>query len=217
VNVKYTLILFALLFSTPCHSQATTTGKAETSGPCSPAVSGNNNQFTINCPGISKEQGQKMLDILNKILKDQLDPQKVMIKLDEIENGIRQLAAREWAELTGAQIQDLCSALDTPAKEKVQIVVANEDENRLLLANQLRESFRCAKSDADVTTMVAFRAPNSPIPSGIEIDVKEETALANTVKAALIRIFGRDAVKGNLNNSMQPDVIHIYVSYRPRQ
>lgn len=93
--MKYTLILFALLFSTPCHCQTTTTGKAETSGPCSPAVSGNNNQFTINCPGISKEQGQKMLDILNKILKDQLDPQKVMIKLDEIENGIRQLAARE--------------------------------------------------------------------------------------------------------------------------
>jgi hypothetical protein len=217
VNVKYSLILFALLFSTLCRGQTTTTGKAETNGPCSPAVTGNKNQFTINCPGISKEQGQKMLDILNKILKDQLDPQKVMMKLDEIQNGIRQLTAREWAELTRAEIQDLCSALDTPAKEKVQIVVANEDENRLLLANQLRESFRCAKWDADVTTMMVFRAPNSPIPSGIEVDVKEETPSADTVLAALIRIFGQDAIKGNLNKGMQADVIYIYVSYRPKQ
>jgi hypothetical protein len=217
VNVKYTLILFALLFSTLCRAQTTTTGKAETSGPCSPAVTGNSNQFRIDCPGISKEQGQMMLDILNKILKDQLDPQKVMMKLDEIQNGIRQLTAREWAELTGAQIQDLCSALDTPAKEKVQIVVPNQDENRLLLAKQLRESFRCAKWDADVTTMMSLSAPNSPIPSGIEIDVKEETPPADTVITSLIRIFGRDAVKGIRNQGTQADVIYINVFYRPKQ
>jgi hypothetical protein len=64
-------------------SQTTTTGNAETAGACSPAVTGNKNTFTINC-GIDKKQGQKMLEILNKILANQLDPDAVMAKLDEI-------------------------------------------------------------------------------------------------------------------------------------
>ncbi len=57
---------------------------ATTSGPCSPIAPNNSGSITINCPGMSKEQGQKLIDILNKILKDQLDPNVVMKKLDEI-------------------------------------------------------------------------------------------------------------------------------------
>jgi hypothetical protein len=81
--VRYTLALL-VLFAIPCWSQTPTTGNANTTGHCSPAVTGNSNQFTINCQGIGKEQGQKMLDILNKILTNQLDPKAVMAKLDEI-------------------------------------------------------------------------------------------------------------------------------------
>ncbi len=84
--MKYGLILFVLL-AAPCWGQATTTGTADTKGPCSPAVTGSKNTFTINC-GIDKKQGQKMLDILNKILANQLDPQAVMTKLDEILNAV---------------------------------------------------------------------------------------------------------------------------------
>jgi hypothetical protein len=80
--VKCGLVLL-LLIPLPCRSQTTTTGTAETKGPCSPAVTGSKNTFTINC-GIDKKQGQKMLEILNKILANQLDPQAVMSKLDEI-------------------------------------------------------------------------------------------------------------------------------------
>jgi hypothetical protein len=84
--VRYTLIL--VLFTTSCWSQsAPATGKAETSGFCSPAVTGNNNTFTINC-GISKEQGQKIIAILNKILADKLDTDVVMAKLDEILHAV---------------------------------------------------------------------------------------------------------------------------------
>jgi hypothetical protein len=81
--VKYALVLVMLL-AMPCWSQTTSTGKANTTGPCSPAVTGNNNQFSITCQGIGKEQGQQMLDILNRILANQLDPKAVMAKLDEI-------------------------------------------------------------------------------------------------------------------------------------
>jgi len=83
--VNYGLIL--LLFAMPCWCQTTTTGKAETTGACSPAVTGSKNTFTIKC-GVDKKQGQKMLDILNKILANQLDPDAVMAKLDEILNVV---------------------------------------------------------------------------------------------------------------------------------
>src|SRR5258708_16779170 len=76
-------LILSLLIAIPCWSETTTTGKAETIGTCSPAVTGSQNTFTINC-GIDKKQGQKMLDILNKILANQLDPDAVMAKLDEI-------------------------------------------------------------------------------------------------------------------------------------
>jgi hypothetical protein len=80
--VRYALIL-SLLLAAPCWSQTTATGRAETAGACSPAVTGNKNTFIINC-GIDKKQGQKMLQILNKILANQLNPDAVMTKLDEI-------------------------------------------------------------------------------------------------------------------------------------
>jgi len=78
--MRFILALF--LCAVPLDAQMS--GAADTSGKCSPAVTGNNNQFTINCPGMSKEQGQNMLDILNTILAKELDPKKVMTKLDEI-------------------------------------------------------------------------------------------------------------------------------------
>jgi len=87
--VKYALLLI-ILIAIPCWSQ-TTTGKAETTGPCSPAVTGGHNQFRIICQGISKEQGAELLRILNKISRDRLDTKSVMDKLDEIEKEVRGL------------------------------------------------------------------------------------------------------------------------------
>lgn len=80
-NIAPVFILLAL----PSFCQQT--GPATTKGSCSPAASGNNNTFNITC-GIGKAQGQKMIDILNKILADQLDPAEVMKKLDEILHAV---------------------------------------------------------------------------------------------------------------------------------
>ena len=75
------LIIFLLLFAIPLPAQ---TGNANTNGPCSPAVTGNNNQFTIRCDGVSKAEGDKILAVMNKILANQLDTVTVLKKLDEI-------------------------------------------------------------------------------------------------------------------------------------
>lgn len=70
-----------LLICVPCWSQ-TTTGKAETTGPCSPAVTGSNNQFKITCQGISDRLGAQLVDLLNKVAKNQGDTDAMMAKLD---------------------------------------------------------------------------------------------------------------------------------------
>jgi hypothetical protein len=88
------IILLSCLFTIPCFSQ-TNTGDAKSSGTCSPAVSGSNNRFFIECKGISEEQMQQFSDILNKITKDQLDPKIVMTKLDDLVRGVTVLREQE--------------------------------------------------------------------------------------------------------------------------
>ena len=84
--------LFALIF--PLSAVAVgQSGAANTTGPCSPANTGNNNTFNISC-GIGQAQGQKMLDILNKVLANRLDPESVMAKLDEILHAVNPNATR---------------------------------------------------------------------------------------------------------------------------
>lgn len=89
--MKYGLIL-SLLFAMPCLGQTKATGEAKTTGPCSPAVTGSSNQFTINCQGISAKQGEEFLKILNKIAKNELDPDTVMAKLDEIAKAVQKIS-----------------------------------------------------------------------------------------------------------------------------
>jgi len=77
--------LFAfLLFSSVAVAQQSAT----TSAPCSPIAPDNSGSITINCPGISKEEGRKMIAILNRILANQINPDLVMVKLDEIQHGV---------------------------------------------------------------------------------------------------------------------------------
>lgn len=78
--MKYFILLF---FSSFAVAQSSTT-----SGPCSPIAAQNTGSITINCPGISGEDGRKMLAILNRILSNQINPDLVMVKLDEIQHGV---------------------------------------------------------------------------------------------------------------------------------
>jgi hypothetical protein len=101
--MKLWLLGFLLAFTvSPCRSQ-NTTGNAKTTGACSPAISGNNNQVSINCQGISKEQAEKMTSILNKILANQIDPAIVIAKLDEILKSINPNARTTTYNCSGNQ------------------------------------------------------------------------------------------------------------------
>ncbi len=87
--MKLAFLSVLVMIAFPCRAQ-TTTGRSETTGACSPAVSGNNNQVSINCQDVSKDQAARITSILNRILAKQIDPDAVMIKLDELEKLIQQ-------------------------------------------------------------------------------------------------------------------------------
>ena len=87
--MKYLILLF---FPSLAVAQSATT-----SGPCSPIATQNTGSITIKCPGVSGEEGRKMLAILNKILANQINPDLVMVKLDEIQHGVSSIES-ELAE-----------------------------------------------------------------------------------------------------------------------
>ena len=96
---------FLSLFAIPSFSQINT-GAAETKGACSPANTGNNNTFNITC-GIGKQQGDALLKIMNRILDNQLDPDAVMKKLDEIGKDVKTIrrGLYEGYDFNGAKRQ----------------------------------------------------------------------------------------------------------------
>jgi len=88
------LIFFCLAvgFSPLGQAQGSGVGATTATGTCNVANTGSQNTVTISC-GVGKEQGQKILAILNKILSKQLDPDVVMEKLDEIGSDVKKLRA----------------------------------------------------------------------------------------------------------------------------
>jgi hypothetical protein len=92
-------VCFLLSFPAIAQSQSTK-GPATTKGACSPANTGNDNTFVINC-GIDKGQGAELIAIMNKILTNQLNSADVMAKLDEILRNVhppRRLSAPRKSE-----------------------------------------------------------------------------------------------------------------------
>jgi hypothetical protein len=81
-----------------CFSSFAVAQSAATSGPCSPIAAQNSGSITINCPGISVEEGRKMLAILNRILVNQINPDLVMVKLDEIQHGVSSIESELGAK-----------------------------------------------------------------------------------------------------------------------
>ena len=85
-----TKLIGPLCVAIPClvwAQQAPSSGAATTSGTCSLANTGKIGTVNYTC-GIGARQGAEILKILNKILANQLDPEAVMMKLDEILHAV---------------------------------------------------------------------------------------------------------------------------------
>jgi hypothetical protein len=119
--MRYATILL-LLLAVPGWSQSSTTTKNDTSGPCSPVTTGSNNNYKMEC-NIGTEQGAKMLLILNKILKNQLDPTEVMAKLDEIGKDVKKLSREIYSgyDFNGAKREQRPGYMGVTVGEEVTV------------------------------------------------------------------------------------------------
>lgn len=211
--MKYSLIL--LLIATLGWTQTTTTGKAETSGRCSPAVTGNNNQFRINCTGMDKEQGRKMLALMNNILAKQLDPAAVMAKLDEIEKGVQGLASRvpKPRVISPAQRDEMSKVLlATPERHKPLLLI-NGGEETQAFALQLASIFLASN-----WPLFGGGAMSSNfVPTGREVKLLVYPGNTSAIEDAKVvreafRQAGIDApIEEDPTMKAQPDNVHILI------
>jgi hypothetical protein len=135
-------LVIMLFFSSLALAQQSAT----TSAPCSPIAPDNTGTITINCPGMSKEQGQKMLAILNKILANQLDPDVVIGKLDEIEKELQGVAKSipRSRVMSEPHLQVFTSALNETIGG-IRVIIAGSSDDVYPLAKQLCEAAKQAK------------------------------------------------------------------------
>jgi hypothetical protein len=123
--VKCGLVLL-MLSAFPCWSQTTTTGKAETKGPCSPAVTGSGNTISIKTCGMSAQEMTEFQQALRNILSnEQLDTAAILKKLDGC------LQTMSDRHLTGPQKQSILAAIGTSPGHKIIIATTSADEAKI--------------------------------------------------------------------------------------
>lgn len=139
--MRISLVLFFCLFVAPCWSQShsVAVAKAQTAGCGSPIVTGNGNKFTITCQGIPDALRSQIVDLLNKIAKDQANADEMMNKLNSCVEGVQQVREQQqpW-RLTDDQKMKLKAALNG-TKAEAAIYALSADNNSTLLAGDLLE------------------------------------------------------------------------------
>ena len=83
--MRQTALLLALLAWNAAMSQSRGGGNTTTSGPCSPVIAGNSNKVTVQCGGLSQEKADQLVDLMNSLLKRNMDLTKVYAGLDKIQ------------------------------------------------------------------------------------------------------------------------------------
>jgi hypothetical protein len=137
--MKISLAWLLCLFVAPCwgQSHSASLAKAQTSGCGSPVVTGSGNKFTITCQGIPNALRSQIVDLLNKIAKDQANADEMMNKLNSCIEGVQQVREQQqpW-RLTDDQKRKLKEMLNG-TKADVAIYAFMSDNNSTLLAEDL--------------------------------------------------------------------------------
>lgn len=185
--------LLLLVMTTSVFSQTAHTGTAETAGPCSPAVTGTNNQFTITCSGVSDKLGAQLVELMNRVATNQLDAQAVMSKLDGCLAQLKVVKEQQepW-HLTALQKAQLQSTLETTllfpsTQAKITISVLPSDHNANLFGIDLMEVLKQAKWITDNNGMTSdFTINPQVIGFGVVVthrDFPEAAVLINALRS----------------------------------
>jgi hypothetical protein len=190
--MNWHLPVLLLLLSGSCGAQ--TSGNATSSGPCSPAVSGSNNSFSIECNGITKQQYQQFLAILNKIARNDIPADKVMEKLDEIQHDVETIKKNTAGRrLTPEQINSLSAALSPLKGHSIEILSQISDADGSVYAQDFVQAFKQAGigNGGEGSGIAQYSFPLK----GVLVSINKHDGEANTIPAdALVLSQGLKAI-----------------------
>ena len=217
--------MFLLLVCSVSGQQVT--GKAKTTGTCSPANTGNNNTFNITCQGIPDKLGAQLIDLLNRFAKNQSDAEAMMAKLDGCLTGVREVRERQAGRrLSDQQKALLLSALRPFKGAKVTVSAADGDPEAYGYASDFVAVFRAAEFElvvfaagAETTGINGLRTLGGAPDTGVVLQPKDETAW----KTPLFQSLDRALSKGRIQHSAQyigklqikPTDLEMYVGLKP--
>jgi hypothetical protein len=169
--MKSALILLLLVTARSAQAQ-TITVKQDTPGPCSVSVSGNHNRV-FTCQGFDEKKASQILAIVNRIAANQLDPDVVMRKLDEIQKSLGDIQeANSPCRLMPEQRQKILAFLENQAKGVLVISANITASDSRAYADQIAEVFRTAGWSVRVDNAI-ITGPNI---QGLWITVKDGRA-----------------------------------------
>jgi hypothetical protein len=183
------------------------------------ALAGN---VEVNCSSLTPAQ-KKLIEsipgLLHKIIADQLDPQVVMTKLDEIianqkleSAAIEKIQQQGWRRLTDQEIDVAVAYLAPFPGTKVRIEIPNSPTtDREELAKQLALIFGRARWDL-VGTDMTIELYTGNFPHGVRLHVGRASEAAKALGNMLFSLFGRDNVPdGFLDPKFKEDWIEINI------
>lgn len=201
------LILLSVLLAVCAYGQMPS-GSATTSGPCSPAVPGSNNRFVINCPGMSGEQFNRLLEILNRIARDRLDPKVVMAALEDIKKGIDQIREKQSPRELDLRQKETLKEMLRGHPQKVMVEVLANDKEAAEFGDKLSKAL--GESGWDAGFVFAVLTPFS----GLTIIVRDAQFPEAALLQQALRAVGIEA-GGSLDPSMGPGQIILRVGSKP--
>lgn len=163
-----------------CGAQSNSSSLA-TKGACSPVATGNNNTFNITCQGISGKLGSQLVDLLNRLAKNQFDAEAVIEKLDGCLQGVRELREQQASRhLTDQQRAALLAALSPFKGARVTITATEGDPEAYGYAQDFVSLFRKADftlivfvAGAQITGVNPMHLMGGPPPTGLVLLPKD--------------------------------------------
>jgi hypothetical protein len=201
-------------------------GTAETKGACSPANTGNNNTFNITCEGIPDRLRAQLVDLLNRLAKNQTDAEAVMAKLDGCLQGVREVREQQASRHLSYKQRTLLLEEMRPFKgEKVTITATEGDPEAYGYAQDFVAIFRAAgfeltvfATGAETTGVNAIIIMGGAPITGVDLQPRDEVAW----QKSLVRVFDRALIAAQVQHSAHyigvrsHTDLEIYVGPKPR-
>jgi hypothetical protein len=197
-------LLFVTIVSA-CNSQ--TTGPADTKGACSPANTGNNNTFNITCQGISDKLGAQLIELLNRVAKNQAGAETMMAKLDGCLEGVREVREQQASRhLTDQQERLLLTALSPFKGTRVTVEATEGDEEAYRYAQEFATLFRNAgftliafAGNAGTTGVNTMMIVGGPPVTGLVLHPMDESEW----RTPIFQVFDRTLLTTRVQHSAQ--------------